>query len=154
MYLYLIQHGEAKGAEEDPARPLSEKGRSDVDKVGSFVSPIAVDSMYHSGKRRAVETAEILAEHLKPGEGIYEEEGLAPMDDAGLWAGRLKTEDKNIALVGHLPHMARLASLLLTGGSEAGVVEFKMGGMLCLKREEARWSIQWMVVPEILKDSK
>jgi phosphohistidine phosphatase len=149
MYLYLVQHGEAKSAEEDPARPLSEKGRSDVGKVASLVSSIAVDSMYHSGKRRAVETAEILAEHVKPGEGIFEEEGLAPMDDPGLWAGRLKTEEKNIVLVGHLPHMARLASLLLTGQSEAGVVELRMGGVLCLKREEGRWSLQWMVVPEV-----
>jgi phosphohistidine phosphatase len=149
MYLYLIQHGEAKSREEDPTRPLSDKGRGDVRKVASLVSPIAVDSMYHSGKRRAVETAEIFAEHVKPGEGIFEEEGLAPMDDPGLWAGRLKTEEKNTMLVGHLPHMARLASLLLTGQSEAGVVEFRMGGVVCLKREGDKWSLQWMVVPEV-----
>jgi phosphohistidine phosphatase len=150
MYLYLIQHGEAKSKEEDPARPLSDRGRSDVAKVASHVSSITVDSLYHSGKRRAVETAEIFSEHIKPKEGIYEEEGLASMDDPGIWAGRLKTEEKDTMLVGHLPHMARLASLLLTGDSEAGVVEFRMGGIVCLKKEEGKWSLQWMVVPEII----
>ena len=30
MFLYLVQHGDAKREEEDPARPLSEKGLRDI----------------------------------------------------------------------------------------------------------------------------
>lgn len=38
MHLYLIQHGDAKSEQEDPARPLSDKGRRDVEKVAGFLS--------------------------------------------------------------------------------------------------------------------
>lgn len=33
MYLYLVQHGEAKGEAEDPERGLTGKGVEDVDRV-------------------------------------------------------------------------------------------------------------------------
>lgn len=153
MYLYLVQHGEAKSKEEDPARPLSEKGARDVRKVASFVSQagITVDAIHQSGKQRAADTAGIFAELLTPGEGVVESAGLAPMDEPGIWAERLKGEHRNLMLVGHLPHMGRLASLLLAGQSEGGLVEFRMGGVLCLRGEEGRWSVQWMVVPDLLK---
>ncbi len=38
MFLYLVRHAEAKREEEDPARPLSEKGLEDITKVASYVS--------------------------------------------------------------------------------------------------------------------
>ncbi len=56
MYLYLIQHGEAKSEAEDPARPLSGKGIRDARKVASFISSntrIDVEYINHSGKVRA-----------------------------------------------------------------------------------------------------
>ncbi len=37
MHLYLIQHGEAISEQEDPARPLSGKGRRDAEKVVSHI---------------------------------------------------------------------------------------------------------------------
>ena len=33
MRLYLVQHGEAKSEEEDPDRPLTDRGASDVRRV-------------------------------------------------------------------------------------------------------------------------
>jgi phosphohistidine phosphatase len=37
MYLYLVQHGEAKREDEDPARGLTEKGTKDVHQVAQFL---------------------------------------------------------------------------------------------------------------------
>lgn len=154
--LYLIQHGEAKSEQEDPSRPLSEKGVRDVRMVASFISQKAkieaAECIFHSGKLRAAQTAGILAEYIKPDKGVSENDGLAPMDSLVIWAERLKTIEMNIVLVGHLPHLSKLASLLLCGNPEAGMVNFKMGGVVCLKREEGKWSVEWMVVPEMLKD--
>jgi len=150
MYLYLIQHGESKSEQEDPKRPLSEKGTRDVEKVASFVSSIEVESIFHSGKLRAWQTAEIFAKHVKAGEGVSEKDGLAPLDVPAIWAERLKESDKNIMLVGHLPHLGKLASHLLCGNPEAQVVNFKMGGVVCLKKQEDKWAVEWMVVPEML----
>ena len=154
MYLYLIQHGEAKSEKEDSARPLSEKGSRDARKVASFVSSntgVAVELIFHSGKLRAAQTAEIVAEYLKPSKGVSERDGLTPMDDPAIWAKRLET-GADLMLVGHLPHLARLASLLICGNPEAGVINFHMGGIVCLKRDDAQWSVEWMIAPAMIKD--
>jgi phosphohistidine phosphatase len=148
MNLYLIQHGEAKSREEDPERPLSDKGAEDVNKTARAVSSVSVERIFHSGKLRAGQTARIFGEAL--GKDIAGADSLSPMDDPSVWASRLKDEEKDTMLVGHMPHMAGLASLLLCGDPEAGVVEFRMGGVVCLKKEEGRWSLQWMIVPEMV----
>ncbi len=154
MYLYLVQHGEAKSEQEDPSRSLSEKGIRDVRKVASFISQrekIEAECIFHSGKLRAAQTAGILSEYIQTDKGACEAAGVAPMDDPAGWAERLRGSGMDVMIVGHLPHLSRLASLLLCGNPEAGIVNFKMGGVLCLKREEDKWSVEWMVVPEILK---
>jgi phosphohistidine phosphatase len=154
MLLYLVQHGDAKREEEDPPRPLSDKGREDVKKVASYVSrlTIEVDKVLHSGKLRAKQTAELLAEKLKIAKGVSETDGMAPLDDPGLWAERLKARTNSLMLVGHLPHLARLSALLLCGDMGKNPIAFKMGGIVCLRRDDGgKWSLQWMITPEIVK---
>ena len=111
----------------------------------------AVSQIFHSGKTRALSTAKILAAALKPPKEISPTTGLAPLDDPGSWAGRLAEMDADIMLVGHLPHLAKLAALLLTGDQEKSVINFKMGGVVCLRRTEVgHWAVEWMLVPEII----
>lgn len=153
MLLYLVQHGDAKREEEDPSRPLSDKGREDVRKVASYASrlKIEVEEIFHSGKLRAKQTAEILSEHLKIAKGISETDSIAPLDNPLIWTERLKDRTTSLMLVGHLPHLAKLSSLLLCGDMEKTVVAFRMGGIVCLKRDDTgKWSLQWMIIPEIL----
>ncbi|GAB4390815.1 MAG: phosphohistidine phosphatase SixA [Thermodesulfovibrionales bacterium] len=151
MYVYLVQHGEAVSKEEDPERPLSEKGKEDVARVAAFVSSQmgGAFSIRHSGKTRARQTAEILRDRLLPGEEVSEADGLSPLDDPAIWAGRLAAGEGDIMLVGHLPHLERLASLLLCGKPEMGAVQFRMGGVVCLGRDDGLWSIRWMVIPDM-----
>ena len=55
-------------------------------------------------------------------------------------------------LIGHLPHLSKLAALLLCHGEAQTVVEFQMGGMVCLGRDDGDdWSLRWMVTPEIIR---
>lgn len=153
MYLYLVQHAEAKREEEDPLRPLSEKGRGDIYKLAAYIAAldIKVDGIFHSAKLRAKQTSDVLLEHLKPGHGISESDGLNPLDDPELWANRLHNMSEIVMLVGHLPHLARLSALLLCGDKEKNIVDFKMGGIVCLKRHEDKtWSIDWILVPEVI----
>jgi len=152
MLFYLVQHGDAKREEEDQSRPLSEKGIKDVKGVASHISKlnIGVEEVLHSGKLRAKQTAEIIAEKLKIAKGISETDGLSPMDDANMWAERLNKRTDTLMLVGHLPHLGKLASLLLCSEKERNVVAFKMGGIVCLKRDDTGWSLQWMITPETL----
>jgi phosphohistidine phosphatase len=151
MFVYLVQHADAKKEEVDPSRSLSEKGLQDIKKVAFYVSQlnIQVYKIFHSGKLRAKQTAEVLSENLKPTKGITEVGGLAPLDDAEIWEERLKGMTDDIILVGHLPHLDRLASLLLCGNADKNVVSFKMAGIVCLKRNHiGEWSLQWTLTPE------
>jgi phosphohistidine phosphatase len=153
MFLYLIQHAEAKGKEEDPSRDLTEKGLQTIKRVAHYLGKgkVAVSQVLHSGKTRARSTGEILAESLKPPQGISHTDGLAPLDDPEIWAGRLSAITQDIALVGHLPHLARLAALLISGDQEKSVINFKMGGVVCLHRSDTGpWAVEWMIIPEIL----
>jgi phosphohistidine phosphatase len=153
MFLYLVQHGEAKREEEDPSRPLSDKGVEDVKGVASNVSRLnlEVKEVFHSGKARAKQTAELLTGNMRIAKGVSQTDGLAPLDDPGVWAERLKGKRESLMLVGHLPHLGKLSSLLLIGDKEKNIIAFKMGGIVCLKRDEVgMWSLQWMITPESL----
>ena len=153
MFLYLVQHAEAKRAEEDPARNLTERGCIDIEIVAHHLKRLnlPVRQILHSGKTRAQSTADVLAKHLKPPAGVSEAPGLAPLDDPEIWAGRVAKMDEDILLVGHLPHLGRLAAILMTGDQEKSVVNFQMGGVVCLRRMEVgQWAVDWMVVPEII----
>jgi phosphohistidine phosphatase len=157
MVLYLVQHADAKREEEDLSRPLSEKGLQDIKRVASYVSNlnIRIYKIFHSNKLRAKQTAEVLSETVKPIKGVSEVEGLAPLDNPDIWAERLKDIPDDVILVGHLPHLGKLASLLICGNTDKNVVGFKMGGIVCLKKDDTGvWSFEWMLTPEITAREK
>jgi phosphohistidine phosphatase len=153
MLLYLVQHAEAKSKEDDPQRDLTEKGSLDIEVVAHHLKRlhVQVGHIYHSGKTRALSTSRILGNHLQPSAGVSEAPGLAPLDDPAIWADRLATMAEDIMLVGHLPHLGRLAGLLMTGDQERNVINFQMGGAVRLRRMEAgQWALDWMIVPAII----
>ena len=153
MRIYLVQHGEAKRKEEDPARPLTEKGRSEVERVGRFLARIGVrvDRILHSGKLRAAQTAELMAKYVKSMEKIEAVDGLDPLADPRIWAERLDKSEHDLMLVGHLPHLKRLVSLLLTGRDDLEIVRFRYAGVVCLEKDE-KWSILWIIRPDMLPE--
>ena len=153
MRAYFVQHAEALSKEENPERPLSEKGRSDIMKVASFVSKhqkILAGLIVHSGKTRAQQTAEILAGFLNPQKGVKYEDGLDPLADPLVWVNRLNSSEEDICLVGHLPNLSKLTSLLLCMDETKEIIRFQMGGIVCLEKAEKLWSIIWMIVPGIV----
>jgi len=154
MNLYLVQHGEAKRKEEDPDRALTDTGKDASEKVACFAAEqaqVSVDAVFYSGKTRAQETAEIMAAYLCPVKGVSEKKDLSPNDDPKVWAARLKENLEDIMLVGHLPHLSKLASILLTGNEEEAVIDFQNSGIVCLKRDDTgQWRLSWIVPPDIL----
>jgi len=152
MLLYLVRHGEANSSAEDPKEGLSEHGRRDVERVASYLSSLEVRHIFHSVKFRAMQTAEVFTEYIEPEEGPTEADSLKPMDDPSVWAGRLDAITDDIMLVGHLPFMSRMASLLLTGDQDRAAFEFGPASVLCLKRHEGgRWAVRWMLGPDTAK---
>ena len=153
MKLYLIQHGEATTEEVDPSRPLTAKGRSDVQKIASFLKGAGVrpGDILHSGKTRARQTAEIIAASLGPDFKIKEREGLAPNDPVKAFTNEISGMANDLMIVGHLPFLGKLAAMLLAGSESKNVVAFRQGGVVCLQRnEDQSWQVAWMVTPELL----
>ena len=155
-YLYLVQHGAARTESEDPRRSLTDEGRRAVEGMADFLSTLqlSLDRIEHSEKLRARQTAEILAAHLQPTEGLREVAGIAPNDDIEPMRVRLQKESKKVMLVGHLPYLSRLAARLVGLGADRTVVRFQMGGVLRMERDDdAHWAVGWMVVPELVEAS-
>ncbi len=156
MNIYLVQHGNPVPKEENSDRPLSEQGIEDIERIAAFlnrVSRLQVEEIFHSGKTRARQTAEILSSSLIPGKEPLEKAGLAPLDDVRIISDEIMQMQNDFMIVGHLPHLARLTSLLTTGSESNSVVGFQQGGVVCLRYndEEKVWTIGWMIVPEIIK---
>lgn len=153
MELYLVQHGEAKPEQEDPARPLTARGREEVHRVARHAARLSrqVAEIRHSGKLRARQTAEVLAEHLRPARGVREIEGLAPNDDPRKARTDAEAAREPLMFVGHLPHLSRLASSLLVGDPGREIIRFRPGGLVCLGKLEGRWLLQWILTPDLVR---
>lgn len=152
MRLYLMQHGEALDKELDPERPLSDKGKQDVAAVAALfkAQATALRHVRHSGKLRAEQTAQLMADTIRPGIDIDAQEGLSPNDDVEAFAHLVHSWQEDTLVVGHLPFMAKLAAHLLTGEVTAEMFGFQPGTLLCLERAQSdRWQLNWMVRPEL-----
>jgi len=149
MKLYLAQHGEAVDKRVEAARALSAQGREDIVRTGGFLSlferpkPVRI---VHSGKLRALQTAQMFAEAWECS-CVEISEALAPTAEPQVWASRLVEIHDDMMLVGHLPHLSRLAGLLLCGDATKPIVAFANAGVLCLQRSENEWSVCWQIRP-------
>ena len=153
MHLYLVQHGQAKSEDVDPDRHLTEKGQNDVKKISAFLkqSGLSVDTIWHSGKTRAAQTADILASGVVVNKSIVQHNDLAPNDAIEPVKEELIEANEDLMIVGHLPFLSKLASALIANSESADVVTFQQGGIVCLERNEGlAWSMRWMVIPELL----
>ena len=148
MKIYLVQHGIALDKSEDERRPLSEIGRSEVNKAALHLkrNSVSISEICHSGKPRAQETSAIFSDAVGT-EVIKEIDGMDPNDDVVAFAARMQGDD--VMYVGHLPHMQKLTSWLVTGDVNAGVLKFHNGGVVCLEKEDSRFQILWSVTPGV-----
>jgi phosphohistidine phosphatase len=152
MALYLAQHGRSLPKEQDPERGLSPEGIAEVERIAGVARGygVRVGCIRHSGKLRALRTAEIFAAALLPERGIEESRGLDPLDPVEPWPTRLRTEE-NLMLVGHLPFLERLTGLLIVDSPDRLLFKFQNGGLVCLDRlpENPHWFIKWALMPRI-----
>jgi phosphohistidine phosphatase len=154
MFVYLVRHGEAVDQMEATSRPLSERGKGDIKAVADLLAmrfKLMPGHVYHSPKLRAQQTASIICASLPQAPLPEETDGLAPMDDPGIWAQRLETMERDTMIVGHLPYMSRIASLLLLHDQGRDIFDFIPGTVLCIEKTGG-WRVKWMISPDTLKN--
>jgi len=152
MALFLVQHGKSLPKDKDPNQGLSEEGIADTKRIagGAKRYGIQVSRIQHSGKARALQTAEIFASALKPDAGMQEISGIKPLDDVENFADFVDSES-DLMIVGHLPFMERLTSYLITGSIDPPVFKFQNSGIVCLDKDpdSRSWVIKWTLMPNI-----
>ncbi len=151
MPLLLVQHGKYLPKEKDPEKGLSPEGRKDVEQIGEMLRNfgVPVNEIWHSGLKRARETAEIFTASLGSGLEPIRKDGLAPLDDVTVLH---PFPEENIMIVGHLPFMEKFASYLITGSPDRSpIVKFQNGGIVALDKndETGSWFIKWTMFPNI-----
>ena len=134
MRLYLMQHALAYSAEEDAERPLNPDGVKQAKHSASGIKRLGLvfDLIMTSPKRRAKQTAALVAEAVRyPYSDIMTTEALLPdrAPDGLLDLLQKESTESRLLVVGHLPHLARLAETLTGGGD----LVFENAGLTCLE---------------------
>jgi phosphohistidine phosphatase len=142
MLLYLVHHGDAVGAEVDPQRPLSDRGREEVDRLARTAAARSVKPavIWHSGKLRARQTAEAFWRHCNPLAEFHAARGLQPSDPPGPVVTMIGAETRDLLLVGHMPGLPRILQTLVRAPESVG---FPIHGLVAVEREGEGWIERW-----------
>ncbi len=154
MKLYLVQHGDALSKDIDPDRPLSNVGHAEVGQLAELLAGhMSISRVLHSGKTRAKQTAEIFTAIIAGEFPVEAISGIDPMDSVEDFAIQVKRWNEDILVVGHLPFMDKLVSLLVSGSADKGVVSYTPGSIVFLESvDDGHFQVQWMIRPELLSD--
>jgi phosphohistidine phosphatase SixA len=157
MLLHLLRHAHAGDPEAwdgpDAARPLSDKGQDQAERLGAYLADIAfkTDAIITSPKLRAAETAEIVAGHL--GVAVTEDDRLAgSLDLETLEAVLARAEDPDRpVIVGHDPDFSDLLAELC----DATNVPMRKGAFARIEvgrpLRRGGGTLRWLIPPDALR---
>ncbi len=130
-------------------RPLSGIGRAWVDEAALKAARLGAkpSAIWHSGKLRARQTAEAFWRACNPLASLSAQRGLLPGDPPQWIADRLLAETDEVLVAGHMPQLALLLRLLVSGDPHASAPEFPAHAVIALDRQESSWRELWRIVP-------
>jgi phosphohistidine phosphatase len=160
--LYLVRHAIAEPRDhtrwpDDALRPVSTSGAESFRSAarGLLRLGVRVDAVLSSSYARAWRTAEILAEEAGWPAPEPSAELEPPATGQACVASIGRRSEPTVALVGHEPNLSELASLLLVGEDGAARIEFKKGGVMCLRFQGPPASgtglLRWSAGPKLLR---
>jgi phosphohistidine phosphatase len=137
MQLLMVRHAVAEDrrsfaetGRDDAERPLTKQGRRAFSRAARAIGRLlpALDLVASSPLERAAQTARILADVCGAGRVVHVE-SLGPRVDPRAAVRWLRGQRRRsvVAIVGHEPHLSRLAGLLLAGASRR-VLSLEKGG--------------------------
>ncbi len=161
MKIYLLRHGIAQDIFEVPTdalRALTQKGIARARHATRGLAAIGCRPAWivTSPLVRARQTAEIAAKILAPGIEIEESVQLTPdtpVEETMDWLKNYSEDD--ILLTGHMPHLAGLATVLLSG-NEGGWIDFRKSGACAIgihgRPGPGRGILHWLLEPDHLAE--
>ena len=163
MHIYLMRHGQAVTPSENPQRPLSIEGEKQVKSVAQFLKGkelIVIGEIWHSTKLRAKQTAEIFSKELKLAAPSKQISSIEPDDEASRMVEDLAKIIHPVLIVGHMPYLGLLMSLLVSGRPGTNAFQFEEAAIACLTLNSGRggpspqgkiWALQWKVSPSLIQ---
>jgi phosphohistidine phosphatase len=160
MFLHLLRHADAgnPAAWEGPdaARPLSDKGRKQSVRLGTYLAGIAFKGgpFLSSPKVRATQTAQLVADQVKAkvdlddrlGEALSLEVVEAILRDAG--------DPERAVLIGHDPDFSDLLAELV----DTTRVEMRKGALARIEIDRplqaGAGTLRWLIPPDALKPER
>ena len=141
----LVHHGAAVGPGVDPMRPLSSVGRATTERLAAAAAQRGVkpDAIWHSGKLRARQTAELFWMACNPLASFTAEHGLQPDDPPRWMRDQLAGETRAILIAGHMPHLPRLLASLLGARDDSMATAFPLHGCVALEADGDTWKEIW-----------
>jgi phosphohistidine phosphatase len=117
MELILWRHAEAAPGDPDAARPLTDRGRGDAERMACWLGARLPRElrMLVSPARRAQETARALGRPFETAEPLAPGAGAAALIGAAGWPDA----QRPVLVVGHQPTLGDAAARLLEGGHAA-----------------------------------
>jgi phosphohistidine phosphatase len=140
--IVLVHHGDAVPGHVDATRPLSSAGRAACERLARAAASRGVrpDAIWHSGKLRARQTADLFRQACNPLAPCTAVRGLHPGDPPAWMRDQLAGETRHIMIVGHMPHLPSLLSLLR---ADSSAEEFPLNGVVALDADGERWREVW-----------
>ncbi len=159
MNLYFLRHAIAvpRGTPgvKDENRPLTKDGARKMKAVAESMRGLKLkfDRIVTSPWLRAKQTAEIAAKTFHQEVEIWK--SLVPTEDPRqLIAALRKSNDENLLLVGHEPHLSQFISVLISGGPGTPI-EFKKGGLCKVSSDDLIFgqcaTLHWLLAPSQLR---
>jgi phosphohistidine phosphatase len=147
--VYIAHHGDAVAPQENPMRPLSAIGQQQVTAIAAEAAGRGARPrvIWHSGKLRARQTADVYWRACNPLAQVTAARGLLPGDPPAWIAERLLAEEGELMVVGHMPHLPQLLALLLAGNTDAQDAEFPLNGLVCVEEQAGAWTERWRLSP-------
>jgi len=154
MNLYLVRHAKARKGGKDHLRPLTGRGMREMRAIAMFLRPLRlpIQAIWHSDRVRAIRSARILARAIAFRGRIIERDDVGPDDSIAPLIRQIKKNRGDLMIVGHLPHLGKLAAKILGQRSFEEMVNFSTSSVVSLSSEDGRkWEMQWMLSPKILR---
>ena len=145
-----MRHGEALSPQVDPERGLSENGKQKIELVASQLKKEGINfkQIIHSKKKRARETAEIMARITSPNIKPLAHQHISPNDDPEFILTELNSWDEDTLVASHLPFVPNLITALTGQDAYLTNISFETGTVVCLENNDnGAWSIKWSTSP-------
>ena len=153
MKLYLMRHGEALSSQQDPERGLSENGKEMITRLAQQLvnENIHFKHIFHSGKKRTRETAEIVAAATSPDITPQKIDDITPNSDPVMVIDEIESWDEDTLLVSHLPFIPNLINMLTSQNILTSSISFEPGTIIALEQNSTGiWKITWSTSPSEL----